>query len=288
MASILKAGFLVLDKAEGITSHDLVAQARRTLGTRKIGHAGTLDPMATGVMVLGVEGATRLLDYIMAGKKRYLATVKLGMTTDTDDRTGRVISESEVTESSREEAARKLLEMTGVIRQVPSMVSAIKVDGKRAYERVRDGEQVQLKARSVEIFDIQVLAKRFDGSINELDLDISCSAGTYIRAIARDIGGHLRTLRRIEAEPFTLADCSEIADKSLVPAARAIAKVLPTRRVSGDEIAALGFGKSISSISKLDTPIAAVSDEDDVIAILHDDGESARPKAVFIERERVK
>lgn len=278
----MNAGFLVLDKPEGITSHDLVARARRVLGTRKIGHAGTLDPMASGLMVLGIESATRLLDYIMQGKKRYLATVKVGVLTSTDDRQGEVIATDEVSAASMERALLLLKSMNGVIDQVPSSVSAIKVDGKRAYQRVRDGEKVELKARKVEIFGMEILQMRSD----EIDLDITCSAGTYIRSIARDVGGHLISLRRIEASPFTLADASEISVESIIPSASAISKVLPLRNLSDEEASALSFGKTIPSSGKAEASVAAISPSGELVAVIKDDGSSATPKAVFATRVR--
>ena len=276
----MNAGFLVLDKPEGITSHDLVARARRVLGTRKIGHAGTLDPMASGLMVIGIESATRLLDYIMQGKKRYLATVKVGVLTSTDDRQGEVIATDEVNAASMERALLHLNSMNGVIDQVPSSVSAIKVDGKRAYQRVRDGEKVELKARKVEIFGMEILQMRSD----EIDLDITCSAGTYIRSIARDVGGHLISLRRIEASPFTLADASEISVESIIPSASAISKVLPLRNLSDEEASALSFGKTIPSSGKAEASVAAISPSGELVAVIKDDGSSARPKAVLATR----
>lgn len=276
----MKSGFLVLDKPEGITSHDLVARTRRLLGTRKIGHAGTLDPMASGLMVLGIESATRLLDYIMQGKKRYLATVKVGIITSTDDREGEVIATQIANTGLIEKAKIDLEAMQGVIEQVPSSVSAIKVDGKRAYQRVRDGEKVELKARKVEIFRMQTLQVRGD----EIDLDITCSAGTYIRAIARDIGGHLISLRRIEATPFTLDDASEIAPEAIIPSTHAITKVLPSRNLSDEEASALSFGKSISSAGVAIDSIAAISSLGELVAVIKDDGNSAKPKAVFATR----
>ncbi len=236
--------------------------------------------MASGLMVLGIESATRLLDYIMQGKKRYLATVKVGVLTSTDDRQGEVIATDEVSAASMEKALLHLKSMNGVIDQVPSSVSAIKVDGKRAYQRVRDGEKVELKARKVEIFRMEVLQMRSD----EIDLDITCSAGTYIRSIARDVGGHLISLRRIEASPFTLADASEISVESIIPSASAISKVLPLRNLSDEEASALSFGKTIPSSGKAEASVAAISPSGELVAVIKDDGSSARPKAVFATR----
>lgn len=259
----VRSGFLVLDKEAGITSHDLIAKARRTLGTKKIGHAGTLDPMATGVMVLGVESATRLLDYVMAGKKRYLATIKLGARTLSDDRMSDVIEELPI---DIEDSLERLKRMIGVIEQVPSAVSAIKVDGKRAYDRVRSGESVELKGRKVEIFSINVVARRED----ELDIDVTCSAGTYIRAIARDIGGYLTSLRRIESMPFMIDDAGEIGIDSILPAEKVMRRVLAIYDADQSEQSELALGRSILlDRSRLSTNTATNTGvRDDVIAII--------------------
>jgi tRNA pseudouridine55 synthase len=264
----VRSGFLVLDKEEGITSHDLISRARRTLKTKKIGHAGTLDPMATGIMVLGVESATRLLDYVMAGKKRYLATIKLGARTLSDDRMSDVIKRLPI---DIDASLEKLREMVGVIEQIPSAVSAIKVDGKRSYDRVRSGESVTLKSRRVEIFSINLIAKRDD----ELDIDVTCSAGTYIRAIARDIGGYLTSLRRIESMPFMLADAGEISLDSILPAEKVIRRVLSAYEANETERHEISLGRSIDfdrsrfnvSVGAREDVIAVISETKDVIAL---------------------
>ncbi len=264
----VRSGFLVLDKEEGITSHDLISRARRTLKTKKIGHAGTLDPMATGIMVLGVESATRLLDYVMAGKKRYLATIKLGARTLSDDRMSDVIERLPI---DIDKSLEKLREMVGVIEQIPSAVSAIKVDGKRSYDRVRSGESVTLKSRRVEIFSINLIAKRDD----ELDIDVTCSAGTYIRAIARDIGGYLTSLRRIESMPFMLADAGEISLDSILPAEKVIRRVLSAYEANETERHELSLGRSIDfdrsrfnvSVGAREDVSAVISETKDVIAL---------------------
>lgn len=286
-----RPGFLVVDKPEGITSHDLIVRARKILKTRKVGHAGTLDPMATGVMVLGVESATRLLDYVMAGRKRYLATIKVGTLTTTDDRMGEVLDSKSVDDVTMEGAEEQLRSMVGTIEQVPSRVSAIKVDGKRSYDRVRSGEEVELKPRRVEIFELTVLARRSD----EFDIDVSCSAGTYIRAIARDVGGHLTALRRIESQPFTIADCHPIDSGELIPAKTAISRILASYQVGRSEQRELALGRTIEFIdSALSHPslvvgagetavIAAISDGDDVIALLKRVDDRLQPIAVLPE-----
>lgn len=285
MSGALPSGFLIIDKPAGITSHDLVAMARKKLGTKKIGHAGTLDPMATGVMVLGIESATRQLNYILAGRKRYLATIKLGELTSTDDREGEVIERS--APLSIDEVKAKLAAMVGKILQVPSSVSALKVDGKRAHERVREGEKVELAPREVEIFVIEILSE----SESEIEVDVVCSPGTYIRAIARDIGGHLTSLRRIESAPFTVDDCREIDADEILTSAHGLEKIMPLRHLSFDELAELKFGRALSSESHnfgenagsnaAEVICAGVSHHGEVVALLSDNGERAQPIAVF-------
>ena len=191
------SGLVIVDKGPGMTSHDVVARVRRLAGTRKVGHAGTLDPMATGVLVIGVERATRLLGHLMLTEKRYDATVRLGVATTTDDAEGEVVASVAVT-ATESEIRAAFAAQVGEILQVPTSVSAIKVDGKRAYQRVRDGEEVELKARPVTVHELRV--HDIDGA--DVRISVHCSSGTYIRAIARDVGaalgvgGHLTALRR--------------------------------------------------------------------------------------------
>jgi len=287
---------LIVDKPEGITSHDLIARARKTLGTRKIGHAGTLDPMATGVMVLGVESATRLLDYVMAGRKRYLATIKVGVLTVTDDRTGELLESRPVDAEVMKRVERELHEMIGVIEQVPSRVSAIKVDGKRSYDRVRDGEEVELKARRVEIFSLDLVRQSED----EIEIDVTCSPGTYIRAIARDIGGHLTALRRIESQPFAIDDCKEIEASHLISAADAITRVMVSYKVDSADQREISLGRSIELDSTRivrksgvrEDVIAAVGNLGDLIALLKPSDGRLQPIVVLpesrIENQEVK
>ncbi len=226
--NIAANGILLVDKAEGWTSHDVVARARRALGTRKVGHAGTLDPMATGLLVLGAGPSTRLLTHLVGLDKTYTATIRLGVSTVTDDREGAVLDvapPAAVTAlaADRERIAAAVASLTGDIEQAPSAVSAIKVDGRRAYDRVRAGEQVELKKRPVTVyaFEIEdprlVVAKGLSGGelgveVVDIDVVVRCSTGTYVRALARDlgealgVGGHLTALRRIEVGPFAVSD----------------------------------------------------------------------------------
>ena len=206
------SGLVVVDKPGGLTSHDVVARVRRLAGTRKVGHAGTLDPMATGVLVLGVNRATRLLGHLMLTEKSYAATVRLGVSTTTDDAEGEVVATVPTSELTDDAVRAAFATQVGELEQVPSAVSAIKVDGKRAYQRVREGEDVALAARRVTVHALEVTDVR--GA--HVDVEVRCSSGTYIRAIARDVGaalgvgGHLTALRRTAVGPFDLARASTL------------------------------------------------------------------------------
>lgn len=253
-------GILLVDKPQGVTSHDVVSRARKLLGTRKVGHAGTLDPMATGLLILGVNAATRLLTYIVGLDKRYTATVRLGASSSTDDAEGELSPMADaatlatVTDQAIAAGANQL---TGHIRQRPSSVSAIKVDGKRAYALVREGATVELPDRPVTVSSFEVLdIRRRDGS-DAIDVDISveCSSGTYIRALARDlgeslaVGGHLTALRRTRIGPFDVATSmaldETLASRMLAPAGVA-ESLYPRLDLSADEATDLAHGKRIS------------------------------------------
>lgn len=263
-------GFQVIDKPSGMTSHDVVAIARKRLGTRKIGHAGTLDPMATGVLVLGVNAGTKLLQYITAGKKRYLATVKLGQLTSTDDKEGEVISNTEIPT----DIAAAFAKQTGKIMQRPSSVSAIRIDGRRAYDLVREGENVEIPAREVEVYNLKILDIRGD----EVDIDVSCSAGTYIRAIARDCGGHLTALRRTEVGKFTIDQASE---EKIIPLGEAVNGIFPIRELDLMETNELKFGRTISPTGSTEI-VAGLTPSGDLAALLEDRAGRAKPIAVFL------
>ncbi|MBF6183452.1 tRNA pseudouridine(55) synthase TruB [Nocardia otitidiscaviarum] len=215
-------GLLIVDKDGGWTSHDVVAKARRLLRTKKVGHAGTLDPMATGVLVLGVERATKMLGLLTLTTKAYTATIRLGQSTVTDDAEGEVTATTAAGHLTDAEIASGVAALTGDIQQVPATVSAIKVNGERAYARARAGEDVQLAARPVTVSRFDVLARREvdgeDGRFVDLDVEVECSSGTYVRALARDlgarlgVGGHLTALRRTRVGPFTLEHARTLAE----------------------------------------------------------------------------
>jgi tRNA pseudouridine55 synthase len=284
-------GFLVVDKEPGMTSHDVVAIARKALGTRKVGHAGTLDPMATGILVLGFNNGTRLLQYITNGDKSYQATVVLGAATVTDDVEGEVISTVDTSAITDAQIHDELLKMRGTIMQRPSSVSAVKIDGERAYDRVRSGEEVVLPSREVTISQLDVLAiRRLEKGI-EIDIEVTCSAGTFIRAIARDcgdalsVGGHLNSLRRSRVAGFgldiavTLAQVKsgEFSTLDLADVARA---TFPVREIGLDEKIELSFGRTLTA--NLDNQIfAGISAANQLIALLENVDGKAKPIAVF-------
>jgi tRNA pseudouridine55 synthase len=254
------AGILLVDKPGGMTSHDVVARARRALGTRKIGHAGTLDPMATGLLVLGVEGATRLLTFIVGLDKTYEATIRLGVTTDTDDADGTAIATTDAASLASEAIGAALEPLRGRISQVPSTYSAIKVDGKRAYDLARAGAEVELKAREVTVSRFDIIAERRSATetgeaVIDLDVVVDCSSGTYIRALARDlgaalgVGGHLTALRRTRIGPFEVADAAladAIGESPLAAPAEVAAAVLGRIDVTAEEARDLRHGKRLA------------------------------------------
>jgi tRNA pseudouridine55 synthase len=293
MKSLTTDGFLVVDKSAGMTSHDVVALARRALGTRKVGHAGTLDPMATGVLVLGFGNGTRLLQYITDGEKAYTATIVLGASTVTDDAEGEVITTAtpdQIKTITDEEIHAVLSTMQGVIAQRPSSVSAVKVNGKRAYARVRAGEDVQLPVKEVTISQLEIkIIRRFDEKI-EIDIGVTCSAGTFIRAIARDcgvvlgVGGHLNALRRTRVASFGLTQATTIENLRAnefepLSITEVATLTFPIRELSGDEVIELSFGR-VLSLGNSNEITAAIA-QGHLVALLKNRDTSARPIAVF-------
>ncbi|MDF2581212.1 MAG: tRNA pseudouridine(55) synthase TruB [Microbacterium sp.] len=300
-------GILLVDKPGGITSHDVVARARRALGTRKIGHAGTLDPMATGLLVLGVEGATRLLTFIVGLDKTYEATIRLGVATDTDDAEGRAVSVTDAASVDSQAIRAGIAELTGRISQVPSTYSAIKVDGRRAYDLARAGEDVQLKAREVTVSRFEVLAERrlsagsgvaagdagaaSAGSampgVVDVDVVVDCSSGTYIRSLARDlgaalgVGGHLTALRRTRIGPFDVAGApgvEDLADATMVAPATAAGAVLGRFEVTADEARDLRHGKRLLGAARRlpATPAAAIDPDGMLVGVVERRGDDVK------------
>jgi tRNA pseudouridine55 synthase len=287
----MQHGFLVVDKQPGMTSHDVVSVARRSLETRKVGHAGTLDPMATGILVLGFNNGTRLLQYITDGDKDYLATMVLGSATVTDDSQGEVINTSDASHISDQQIEDEIAKMRGKILQRPSSVSAVKIDGERAYNRVRSGEDVVLPVREVTISSLEILQIRRMGSAIEVDIHVTCSTGTFIRAIARDcgaalgVGGHLNSLRRTRIAGFGLEravtlDQLKSKDFETLDIADVARSTFAVRGIALDEKIELSFGRALAA--NPDGKIyAGIDSSNQLIALLQNVDGKAKPIAVF-------
>lgn len=259
----MSSGILLVDKPGGITSHDVVARARRALGTRKVGHAGTLDPMATGLLILGVDSSTRLLTYLVGLGKSYEATIRLGQSSTTDDAEGDLSEPRDTSLLTDADIHAGIAALTGDISQVPSTFSAIKVDGKRSYELARAGEEVVLKSRAVTVSRFEVLAERRGDGFIDLDVVVDCSSGTYIRALGRDlgtalgVGGYLTALRRTSIGPFDVTDAvgtDQIAPEILRPPADVAAQLFPRIELGQQELTELTQGKKLA----VDVPDAEV------------------------------
>jgi tRNA pseudouridine55 synthase len=291
------SGILLVDKPAGWTSHDIVARTRRLAGTRKVGHAGTLDPMATGLLILGLNSSTRLLTYIVGTDKEYLATIRLGSSTTTDDAEGETIEQAPAAAVAAvtDDAIRAGIEnLTGEIEQVPSSVSAIKIDGKRAYARVRAGEEVVLDARPVTISEFEVLEVRRLAEAVDVDVRVVCSSGTYIRSLARDLGsavglgGHLTALRRTRVGPFVVEDARPIEGldvaSRLVPAADAASILFERFELSEQQAIDLTHGKRIHVPDRQNgsgVPVAAIAPTGHLVGLIEFRGKEARTLVNF-------
>ncbi len=245
-----QAGLAVVDKPSGMTSHDVVSRARKVFGTRAVGHAGTLDPLATGVLVLGIGRATKLLGHLALDAKSYTAAVVLGANTVTDDAEGETLSETDASAVTEDAVRAAIAELTGTIQQVPSAVSAVKVDGKRAYARVREGEQVELAARTVTVSRFSLESFAQNGNRVECTVSVDVSSGTYVRALARDlgaalgVGGHLNALRRTVVGPFTLEHARPLEELALsLDLDAAVAHAFPAHRVDEATARAIRYGQ---------------------------------------------
>ena len=286
-------GLVIVEKPAGLTSHDVVARVRRLARTRRVGHAGTLDPMATGVLVLGVERATKLLNHLLLTDKAYTATIRLGLATSTDDAEGEPLGGSDPSGLDLPDIESGIANLTGEIQQRPATVSAIKVDGQRAYARVRAGETVELAARPVTVRRFELVAPpRVDGSYLDLDVEVECSSGTYVRALARDlgerlgVGGHLTALRRTRVGPFaldqahTLDELAELADPVTLPLPAAIAAAMPVRPLTEDEARELSFGRPIAPV-EIPGTYGAIAPTGEAVALLAESAGVARPVLGF-------
>ncbi|MFD5277402.1 tRNA pseudouridine(55) synthase TruB [Pseudarthrobacter sp. NPDC058362] len=295
------SGLVIVDKPQGWTSHDVVGRMRRIAGTRKVGHAGTLDPMATGVLVVGINKATRLLTYIVGTTKTYTATIRLGQSTVTDDAEGEVTASASASAVAEQAIYDGVTALTGEIQQVPSSVSAIKVNGERAYARVRSGEDVKLAARPVTIhrFEVHSIRRLAGTDVVDLDVTVECSSGTYIRALARDlgtalgVGGHLTALRRTHVGPYSLDQArtlEQLAEElSVLDIADAARALMPIRELTAEETTEISFGRRIASgapagstsAATADHPAAAFAPDGSLVALLADSGSHAKPVLVF-------
>jgi tRNA pseudouridine55 synthase len=312
---------VIVAKSAGMTSHDVVARIRRLAGTKRVGHAGTLDPMATGVLVIGIEKATRLLGHLALTEKAYAATIRLGQSTVTDDADGEVLPQAGSAVLASDvpiEALRTaIIALTGEIEQVPPKVSAIKVNGQRAYHLTRTGAAPELKARTVTVWRLELLAVRPAGDLLDVDVDVICSSGTYIRAIARDLGaalgtgGHLTALRRTRVGPYTIDEARTLDDLAehfdYVPLAKAAAEAFPAvrlderetwllshgvrlaapwRAAAGRDPVALGFEGTMAHSTDPNlvgrTPIAAFGPDGSLIALVAEENGELQPLAVFV------
>ena len=286
------SGLVIVDKPAGPTSHDVVARIRRLAGTRRVGHAGTLDPMATGVLVVGVEKATRLLGHLALTEKDYAATIRLGQATDSGDADGEIISVVPVAGLSAAALTAALAALTGEIQQVPPGISAIKVAGKRAYQLTREGAAPQLAARTVTVRELVLQSVRPVGQLLDADVTVTCSSGTYVRAIARDlgaalgVGGHLTALRRTRVGPYTIAMARSLDDLAasfaVIPLADAAAAAFPRRELTAEEAAKVAHGARLPALGADSGPVAAYSPEGMLVALLTQEAGQARSLAVFV------
>lgn len=288
--SAVRPGIVVVDKPSGITSHDVVARCRRVFGTRKVGHAGTLDPMATGVLVIGIERATKILGLLTATDKSYAATVRLGRSTTTDDAEGDVLQDVSAVEVAEAAIRAEIAGLRGTIAQRPSAVSAIKVGGKRAYQLARDGHEVELAARSVRVDRFDVLGIRRDGPFVDLDVEVDCSSGTYIRALARDlgaalgVGGHLTALRRTRVGGYGLEHARTLDELGENPSLsynldEACLLAFPRRDITNEQADDASHGRPLPA-SGIDGIHAATDPAGRVMALLEDRGPRTRSVVV--------
>jgi tRNA pseudouridine55 synthase len=289
---VTDAGLVVVDKPAGVTSHDVVGRCRRIFGTRKVGHAGTLDPMATGVLVVGIERATKILGLLTATDKSYSATIRLGQTTSTEDAEGEVLQTVSAHDVADAQIGEAVAALRGEIDQIPSAVSAIKVGGKRAYKLAREGHTVELAARSVRIDRFDVLGIRHQDRLVDVDVEVDCTSGTYIRALARDVGvalgvgGHLTALRRTRVGRFGLDQARTLDDLAETPRLSysldgACLQVFPRRDLSEQETEDTRHGRPLKPAG-VEGVYAATAPDGQVIALLRDEGE--RTKSVVVLR----
>ena len=286
-------GLVLIDKPTNWTSHDVVAKVRKAIGTKKVGHAGTLDPLATGLLVLGIESGTKLLTFLVGADKTYEATIRLGQQTVSDDSESEVIksaSPDEIANISDVDISREISKLTGVIMQTPSSVSAKKVEGKRAYDLVRAGQQVELKAREVKIFSFEMLSAARVSGFLDVDVRVECSSGTYIRALARDlgnslgVGGHITALRRTRVGHFDVASANSIDELDklrLTELATAAKQLFPVIELADSEVTDLIHGKKIPGKQEVVGLAAGLSISGKLVAVLESVKSDLKSVVVF-------
>ncbi|GAA3949732.1 tRNA pseudouridine(55) synthase TruB [Actinomadura viridis] len=288
----VESGLVIVDKPAEWTSHDVVARMRRLARTRRVGHAGTLDPMATGVLVVGVEKATRLLGHLALTEKGYDATIRLGQSTNTDDAEGEITGTASAAAVTDDALRAGIGALTGEIRQVPPQVSAIKVNGERAYKMARKGERVELAARPVTVHSFTVTGVRREGDLIDVDASITCSSGTYIRALARDLGaalgtgGHLTSLRRTRVGPYDLSmarTLDRLGEKlEILPMGEAVAAAFPRREVDADAARKVMHGGRLPAVGLGPGPVGVFAPDGTLLALVEEQGSAAKPLAVFV------
>ncbi|WP_067486033.1 tRNA pseudouridine(55) synthase TruB [Actinomadura hibisca] len=289
---MVESGLVIVDKPADWTSHDVVGRMRRLAGTRRVGHAGTLDPMATGVLVIGVEKATRLLGHLALTEKGYDGTIRLGQTTNTDDAEGETTATASAAHVADEQITAGIAALTGLIQQVPPQVSAIKVNGERAYKMARKGEEVELKARPVTIHEFEITGIRREGGLIDVDVSVSCSSGTYIRALARDlgaglgVGGHLTALRRTRVGPYDLGmarTLDQLAERTeILPIGEAVTAAFPRRDVTEDDARKVRHGGRLPAAGLGPGPVGVFDPDGTLLALVEEQGKAAKPLAVFV------
>ena len=300
----MTSGLVLIDKPQGWTSHDVVARLRKIAGTRRVGHAGTLDPMATGLLLIGINSATKLLTFLVGEDKTYFATIRLGASTITDDKESEVVvygDEKKIHALHEEDVEKAMAKFRGSIQQVPSSVSAIKVNGERAYAKVRAGDEVKLAARAVEITTFEMMDSpqrvvEAGKTYFDVDVQVDCSSGTYIRALARDlgealgVGGHLTALRRTRIGKYTIEQAQELDDLTpetldVLDISEAAKQQFHTRKLSEQDVVDLRHGKRLKAAGEGAEPVAAIDQHGTLVAILTLSGKDVKSLVVFNEKE---
>lgn len=285
----MASGLVLIDKPQGITSFDVVAKLRKVLNTRKIGHAGTLDPMATGLMLLGVNQGTKLLQFLIGMDKQYLATIRLGVATVTDDAEGEEVTRADASKLTEEQIDAEIAKLRGPISQLPSSVSAKKIDGKRAYDLVREGQEFELKPKDVVVSRFERLSDlRVEDRFVDFDVVVDCSSGTYIRALARDIGsalsvgGHLTALRRTSIGKYSIDNASEINPEiALSPMLESAREIFPEIEITSEQVVDVRHGKPLKLSSEIE--MVCLSHQGSLIAISKLSGGLYRSQIVLVE-----